>query len=232
MKDATLTRVLAARRARTPLAVATRVRDGTQGIATLKTADSGLPPPVVDDARRRLAADASGLVVAGGDTWFVHAHTPPYRMIVVGAVHIAQPLVTMAALAGFDPAVIDPRSTFATPERFPGITILHEWPDEALSALDPDPRTAVVTLTHDPKLDDAALAVALRGPAFFIGSLGSTRTHAARCRRLLRDGFSEAEIARIRGPVGLAIGARTPAEIAAAVLAQVISVRRDGSATH
>ncbi len=232
MKDATLARVLAACKARTPIAVVTRVGDGTQGLVTGEGADSCLPPPVAAAARRRLAADASATFDADGDTWFIHAHTPPYRMIVVGAVHIAQPLLTMAALAGFDPAVIDPRSTFATPERFPGVEILDQWPDEALSKLAPDSRTAVITLTHDPKLDDAALGVALRSPAFFIGSLGSTRTHAARCKRLLREGFSETEIRRIRGPVGLAIGARAPAEIAAAVLAQVISVRRNGAATH
>lgn len=231
MKDATLTQVLEARAARTPLAVVTRVSDGTQGVVTPDTADALLPPEAVADATRRLAADESGTVVAGGETWFVHAHTPPYRMVVVGAVHIAQPLVKMGVLAGFDTIVIDPRSAFATAERFPGVRVVDLWPDEAMSALGPDSRTAVITLTHDPKLDDAALSVALRSPAFFIGSLGSTRTHAARCKRLRREGFSDSEIARIHGPVGLAIGARAPAEIAAAILAQVVSVRRGGSVT-
>ena len=231
MKDATLAQVLEARAARTPLAVVTRVSDGTQGVVTLDTADPFLPPEAVADASRRLTADESGTVLAGGETWFVHAHTPPYRMVVVGAVHIAQPLVKMAVLAGFDTVVIDPRSAFATAERFPGVRVVDLWPDEAMSALGPDSRTAVITLTHDPKLDDAALGVALRSPAFYIGSLGSTRTHAARCKRLRREGFSDAEIARIRGPIGLAIGARAPAEIAAAILAQVVSVRRGGSAT-
>ena len=231
MKDATLTQVLEARAARTPLAVVTRVSDGAQGVVTPDTADALLPPEVVADATRRLAADESGTVVAGGETWFVHAHTPPYRMVVVGAVHIAQPLVKMGVLAGFDTIVIDPRSAFATAERFPGVRVDDLWPDEAMAALGPDSRTAVITLTHDPKLDDAALSVALRSPAFFIGSLGSTRTHAARCKRLRREGFSDFEIARIHGPVGLAIGARAPAEIAAAILAQVVSVRRGGSVT-
>ena len=231
MKDATLAQVLEARAARTPLAVVTRVSDGTQGVVTPDTADALLPPEAVADATRRLAADESGTVVAGGETWFVHAHTPPYRMVVVGAVHIAQPLVKMGVLAGFDTIVIDPRSAFATAERFPGVRVVDLWPDEAMSALGPDSRTAVITLTHDPKLDDAALSVALRSPAFFIGSLGSTRTHAARCKRLRREGFSDSEIARIHGPVGLAIGARAPAEIAAAILAQVVSVRRGGSVT-
>ena len=231
MKDATLTQVLEARAARMPLAVVTRVSDGAQGVVTPDTADALLPPEAVADATRRLAADESGTVVAGGETWFVHAHTPPYRMVVVGAVHIAQPLVKMGVLAGFDTIVIDPRSAFATAERFPGVRVVDLWPDEAMAALGPDSRTAVITLTHDPKLDDAALSVALRSPAFFIGSLGSTRTHAARCKRLRREGFSDSEIARIHGPVGLAIGARAPAEIAAAILAQVVSVRRGGSVT-
>lgn len=231
MRDATLAQVLEARAARTALAVVTRVSDGTQGVVTPDTADTFLPAEAVADATRRLATDESGTVVVGGETWFVHAHTPPYRMVVVGAVHIAQPLVKMGVLAGFDTVVIDPRSAFATAERFPGVRVVDLWPDEAMSALEPDSRTAVITLTHDPKLDDAALGVALRSPAFFIGSLGSTRTHAARCKRLRREGFSDSEIARIHGPVGLAIGARAPAEIAAAILAQVVSVRRDGSVT-
>ena len=231
MRDTTLTQVLEGRAARTPLAVVTRVSDGTQGVVTPDTADALLPPEAVAEAIRRLATDESGTVVAGGETWFIHAHTPPYRMVVVGAVHIAQPLVKMGALAGFDTIVIDPRSAFATAERFPGVQVVDRWPDEAMSALGPDSRTAVITLTHDPKLDDAALSVALRSPAFFIGSLGSTRTHAARCKRLRREGFSDSEIARIHGPVGLAIGARAPAEIAAAILAQVVSVRRGGSVT-
>lgn len=231
MRDATLAQVLEARAARTALAVVTRVSDGAQGVVTPDTADTFLPAEAIADATRRLATDESGTVVAGGETWFVHAHTPPYRMVVVGAVHIAQPLIKMSVLAGFDAVVIDPRSAFATAERFPGVQIVDLWPDEAMSALGPDSRTAVITLTHDPKLDDAALGVALRSPAFFIGSLGSTRTHAARCKRLRREGFSDSEIARIHGPVGLAIGARAPAEIAAAILAQVVSVRRGGSVT-
>lgn len=230
MKDATLARILEARAARTPLAVVTRVSDGAQGIVTFDGADPSLPEETVSDASRRLADDESGTVVADGETWFVHTHNPPYRMVVVGAVHIAQPLVKMAVLAGFDAIVIDPRSAFATAERFPGVEVVDLWPDEAMASLRPDSRTAVITLTHDPKLDDAALGVALRSPAFFIGSLGSTRTHAARCKRLHREGFSEAEIARIHGPVGLPIGARAPAEIAAAILAQVVGVRRGGAA--
>ncbi len=232
MKDATLTRILEARAARVPVAVITRVADGLQGLVSPDSVDAFLPLEAVADATRRLAGDESGTVEVGGETWFVHAHTPPYRMIVVGAVHIAQPLVQMAALAGFDTVIIDPRSAFATEMRFPGVRIVDSWPDEAMTSLEPDTRTAVVTLTHDPKLDDAALSVALRSPAFFIGSLGSTRTHAARCKRLQRAGFTDTDIERIRGPIGLAIGARAPAEIAAAILAQVVSIRRGGQITR
>ncbi len=229
MNDATLARVLEARAARLPLAVVTQVSDGTQGVVTFDGADSCLPPKAVSTARKFLVDDESGTVSIGGNDWFVHAHTPPYRVVVVGAVHISQPLVQMAALSGLDAIVIDPRSAFATEARFPGVKIVNSWPDEALAEIGPDSRTAVVTLTHDPKLDDAALGVALRSPAFYIGSLGSTRTHAARCKRLARAGFSDSEISRICGPVGLAIAARTPAEIATAILAQIVSVRRGGT---
>ena len=147
-------------------------------------------------------------------------------MIVIGAVHITQPLAQMATLAGYELTVIDPRGAFATAERFPGIDVSDEWPDEALERLALDARTAVVTLTHDPKLDDAALAVALKSPAFYIGSLGSKKTHGARLERLTEEGFDRTALARINGPVGLALGARSPAEIAVSILAQVIAARR------
>jgi len=139
----------------------------------------------------------------------------------VGAVHIAQPLARMAALAGYLVTVVDPRTAFASDERFPGIAISTDWPDEALTQLKPDRRTAVITLTHDPKLDDPALAVALKSNAFYVGSLGSKRTHAARLKRLAELGFGEADVARIHGPVGLDIGAISPAEIAVSILAQM-----------
>jgi xanthine dehydrogenase accessory factor len=152
---------------------------------------------------------------------FVVPYNPPLRLIVVGAVHIAQALAPMAASAGYAVTVVDPRSSFANPARFPGVTLVDEWPDDGLAALGIDTRTAVVTLTHDPKLDDPALQVALRSPAFYVGALGSTRTQAARRRRLLAGGLGEAEADRLRAPVGLPIGARTPAEIAVSVLAQI-----------
>ena len=145
-------------------------------------------------------------------------------MIVVGAVHIAQSLVPMATLSGYDVTIVDPRQAFATEARFPGVALQHDWPDDAMSALDPDRRTAVVTLTHDPKLDDPALTVALRSEAFYIGSLGSNRTHAKRLARLIEAGLTESELARIHAPVGLDIGAVSPAEIAVSIMAQITAV--------
>ncbi len=171
----------------------------------------------------RFRADRSGLEEDGT---FVAIHNPPLRMIVVGAVHIAQPLLVMARLAGYDPLLVDPREAFGAAERFPGETISHDWPDEALTAAGLDARTAVVTLTHDPKLDDPAIRAALGSEVFYLGCLGSTRTHAKRVARLKEAGFSDEQIARIHAPVGLDIGAATPAEIAVAILAQVTQVLR------
>ncbi len=173
----------------------------------------------------RFRADRSGLE---DDGRFVAIHNPPLRMIVVGAVHIAQPLVAMARLCGYDPTLIDPRDAFGAAPRFPGETVLSDWPDEAMTALAPDARTAVVTLTHDPKLDDPALVAALASPAFYIGCLGSSRTHAKRLDRMRAAGVAESSIARLHAPVGLAIGAKSPAEIAVSILAQVTQVLRQG----
>ncbi|MHA1109259.1 MAG: XdhC family protein, partial [Alphaproteobacteria bacterium] len=152
---------------------------------------------------------------------FLHVCNPSLRFIIVGAVHIAQPLARMAALADYDVTVVDPRGSFATDDRFPGVTLKSDWPDEAMTEICPDRRTAIVTLTHDPKLDDPALSVAIRSEAFYIGSLGSRKTHAARVGRLKEDGFTDDEIGRIHGPVGLDLGGRSPAEVAVSILAQV-----------
>lgn len=160
---------------------------------------------------------------------FVAIHNPPLRLIVVGAVHITQALLPMARIAGYDPVIIDPRETFGSGARFPGETILHDWPDEAVAQLGLDGRTALVLLTHDPKLDDPALMKALRSGCFYIGALGSTRTHAKRVMRLQEAGFSEAEIARIHGPIGLDLGASGPAEIAVSILSQMVQVLRKGA---
>jgi len=169
-------------------------------------------------AGQRFVADKSGVE---GD-WFVQVHNPPLRMAIIGAVHIAQPLVVMARLAGFDPVLIDPRAAFASDVRFPGETLVHDWPDEALAALGLDARSAVVTLSHDPKIDDPAILAALKTPVFYLGCLGSTRTHAKRVARLAAAGVAEADVERINAPVGADIGAQTPAEIAVSIMAEVI----------
>ncbi|MCC5968893.1 MAG: XdhC family protein [Pararhodobacter sp.] len=180
----------------------------------------GFPP-----LQWRFRADRSGMEEDGE---FVAVFNPPLRMLVVGAVHIAQALLPMARLAGYDPVLIDPREAFGSSERFPGETIVHDWPDEALQAQGLDTRTAVVTLTHDSKLDDPAIIAALGADVFYLGCLGSTRTHAKRLDRLREAGIAEADLARIHAPVGLDIGAKTPAEIAVAVLAQVTQALRKG----
>ena len=174
----------------------------------------------------RFRMDRSGFE-EDGET-FVAIHNPPLRLIIVGAVHIAQALVPMARIAGYDPLLIDPRESFASAERFPGETVLHEWPDEGVRAFGLDQRTALVLLTHDPKLDDPALEEALRSDVFYIGALGSTRTHAKRVERMKERGLSDEQIARIHGPIGLDIGAAGPSEIAVAILAQMTQVLRQG----
>lgn len=172
----------------------------------------------------RFRMDRSG-VSEDGRT-FVAIHNPPLRLILVGGVHIAQTLAAMAQATGFDPIVVDPRAAFGSPERFPQARVVNDWPDEALDDIGVDARCAVVLLTHDPKLDDPALHVALRTDAFYIGALGSKRTHATRVARLTEAGFSADQIGRIAGPVGLNIGAAGPAEIAVSILAQMIQTLR------
>jgi xanthine dehydrogenase accessory factor len=187
----------------------------------------GTLPDLADAGRAALRDDACGTIEHGGRALFVQPYSPPLRFIIVGAVHIAQPLAVMASAAGWEVVIVDPRGAWATEDRFPGVRIVADWPDVALSALAPDRRTAIVTLTHDPKLDDPALTVALRSPAFYVGSLGSRKTHGARLRRLADAGLDDVQLARIHAPIGLAIGARTPSEIAVAILAQVMQVLRE-----
>ncbi|MEO9575946.1 MAG: XdhC family protein [Tateyamaria sp.] len=173
----------------------------------------------------RFRNDRSGIDEDGRT--FVSIHNPPLRLAIVGAVHIAQALVPMARIAGYDPVIIDPRAAFGSAARFPGEMLIEDWPDEALAEVGLDTRTALVLLTHDPKLDDPALHIALGSDAFYIGALGSTRTHAKRVERLTEAGFAVEQIARIRGPVGLDIGAASPSEIAVSILAQMVqSLRR------
>lgn len=185
---------------------------------------SALPAEVADAAADAQRHDRSASVTIGEGRYFLHVYNPPRRLIVVGAVHITQPLAVIAGQAGYAVTVIDPRGAFATAERFPGVALNEEWPDEAMDALKPDNRTAVVTLTHDPKLDDPALHVALRSEAFYIGCLGSRKTHASRVERLLAEGFSADEIAKLHAPIGLHLGGRAPAEIAIAIMAQITQV--------
>ena len=161
-----------------------------------------------------------------GHETFYQPFNPPLRLVLVGAVHIAQPLSAMASLAGYEVTIVDPRESFAAADRFPEVRISTNWPDAALEANELNHRCAVVTLTHDPKLDDPALQVALRSDAFYIGCLGSKKTHASRLRRLTKAGHGDEALRRLHGPVGLPIGSRTPAEIAVSILAQVTETLR------
>ena len=208
-----------------PCATVTNLRTGQQILVQEGTqnGDLELEKAQFDAVFQRIKADKSG---QEGDL-FVRVYAPPPRMIVVGAVHIAQFLVPMASLAGFEVTVIDPREAFVRSSGdFSGAKSITAWPDEGMKIVSPDSRTAIVTLTHDPKLDDPALSAALRSPAFYIGALGSKKTHAKRQQRLARDGFADEDMARINGPVGLAINAQSPAEIAVSIMAQVVEKLR------
>ena len=229
MQHETLRAVLAARRAKRPVVLVSVLDSGAQRLFYLDAPDeSGLAPPVRAACIAALRADRSRtLPDEDGGSLFLQVFNPPLRMIIVGAVHITQALAPMAGLLGYDVTVVDPRRAFASDERFPGPGVDTDWPDDALRRLAPDRRTAVVTLTHDPKLDDPALEVALASEAFYIGSLGSRRTHAARLDRLRARGGNDSTLARIHAPVGLAIGARSPAEIAAAIAAEVTARLRE-----
>ena len=213
MPEAMLRAITAARAARQPLAY---------GVTPEGWARRLLRPAEAPD---RFRADRSGMTDSGE---FIALFNPPLRLAVIGAVHIAQALVPMAKLAGYDPVLIDPRDAFASAARFPGTRIVTDWPDEALQAEGLDARTAVVTLTHDSKLDDPAILAALGSDCFYLGCLGSTRTHAKRLERLRAAGVTDGALARIHAPVGLDIGAKTPAEIALSVLAQITQVLRHG----
>jgi xanthine dehydrogenase accessory factor len=226
MKRALLNGLLAKRAAKQPVALVTDLSDGGQSLVTAEEThgDIALPLSVVAAARGSMRSDRSGTVEADGARFFIRVYNPPLRMAMIGAVHIAQALAPMAALTGYEVTVIDPRRAFATETRFPGVRLVSDWPDEALGALRPDRRTAVVTLTHDPKLDDPALEVALRSEAFYIGALGSQRTQAKRLHRLQELGFTREQLGRIHGPIGLKLGGRAPAEIAIAILAEATHV--------
>jgi xanthine dehydrogenase accessory factor len=214
LPETMLAEVVAARATPRALAVATSPASWTRSLVA-----PGQDPAT--DARFK--SDRSGMEEDGR---FIAIHNPPLRLIVVGAVHIAQPLLQIARTCGYAPTLIDPRAAFGSADRFPGEVILDDWPDEALATLAPDARTAIVTLTHDPKLDDPAIRYALTSPAFYLGCLGSSRTHAKRVDRLVAAGFTPEQIAKIHAPVGLDLKAKTPAEIAISVMAQITSVLR------
>ncbi|MEC7463666.1 MAG: XdhC family protein [Pseudomonadota bacterium] len=226
MKQHTLSQLIKDQNEKKAVALATDIDIGLQ---TLVYDNTAIGPDENNEeiqqiARQAMRDDRCKIYEIGGRRIFIEVFNPSLRMLIVGAVHIAQPLSRMASVAGYDVTVIDPRASFATDERFPGITLNGEWPDDGMRDLDPDRRTAIVTLTHDPKLDDPGIEVALKSDAFYIGALGSRKTHAARVERLTATGFSETEIARIHAPVGLSIGSVSPAEIAISILAQVTDV--------
>ena len=179
-------------------------------------------------ARRYLTEQRSSAFETDGSRFIIRVYAPPSRLIVIGAVHIAQSLLPMAELAGFEVYLIDPRPAFGAAKRFPGINVIDEWPDQAVDALSADASTALVTLSHDPKIDDPALQVALASDAFYVGSLGSRKTHAGRLKRLSALGVDDDTLARIHAPVGLPLGGRAPAEVAVSILAQIIEVRYSG----
>jgi len=206
-----------------PVALVTGLESGDQRLVYSRNNNGldGISSDLIEAAKTALRDDRSRPIETDAGRYFIQVHNPPLRLFIVGAVHIAQPLVVMAEAAGYDVTLIDPREAFASADRFPGGHLVHDWPDAALAAHGLDSRTAVVTLTHDPKLDDPALDAALQSPVFYIGALGSKRTHAKRVARLTEAGFTEAQIARIDAPIGLDIGSRSPAEIAIAILAQL-----------
>ena len=220
-----LEELLTAERTGVPTALVTDMETGAQSLVS-KTGGQGdltLDSEVRTRVLQALDDDQSGVL---DGSLFVEVWNPKPRLLVVGAVHTAQELVPLARSAGYDVVVIDPRTAFSTSARFPDTTLRHDWPDEAVPALAPDRRTAILTLTHDPKIDDPALVAALRSEAFYIGALGSRRTHAKRIERLKEAGFDDVTLGRIRGPVGLAIGARTPVEIAISIMAEITAVLR------
>jgi len=227
MKAALVERLLAAKKARRAMALVTDLSSNVQGLfdPDARTDDLNLTSAQRAAVQATLDANQAAEVDVDGRRLFVQVRVPDPRIIIVGAVHITQALAPMAVLAGYDVVVIDPRRAFATAERFPGMDLRHDWPDEALDALRADARTAIVTLTHDPKIDDPALDRALKSPAFYIGALGSKKTHAGRLDRLGKAGFDAAALARIHGPAGLNIGGKSPAEIAISVLAELIAAR-------
>jgi xanthine dehydrogenase accessory factor len=207
------------------------VTDVASGKQRLVKADAVAADPLKPLLEKHLRSGKSGMEETPDGKVFLTAHVPPPRLVITGAVHISQALAPMAAMLGYDVVIVDPRSAFATPERFPGVRVIAQWPDDALPPLAIDRYTAFVALTHDPKIDDPALTYALARDCFYIGALGSKKTHGRRVERLKAQGLSDAAIARIHAPIGLAIGAVSPSEIAVAILAQITAeLRQSGKA--
>jgi xanthine dehydrogenase accessory factor len=226
MKADIFQQVMDARTQRKPVALVTALDTGAQRVVARDHAADDILAQVLDEAFR---FDRSGVHKVPEGEFFVHIHNPPLRLIVIGAVHIAQAVIPIAKATGYDVVVIDPRGAFATGARFPDIALHAEWPDEILPALGLDQRTAMLALTHDPKIDDPSLNLALKSKIFYIGALGSKKTQAARAQRLAAAGFSEADIARIHGPIGINIGAQGAPEIAIAIMAELTRALRLGN---
>jgi xanthine dehydrogenase accessory factor len=213
----------AALRERRAGVLATRLADGEQRFVLT---DAVAADPLAEALGAALRSGKSGLIERAGESWFLTVLAPPARLVMIGAVHISQALAPIAKIVGLDASIIDPRTAFATPERFPDAPVIAQWPDEALAASPLDRFTAICLLTHDPKIDDPALVRALKSDCFYIGALGSRKTHAKRIDRLRAVGFGEEALARIRAPIGLDIGAASPAEIAVAIVAEIIAALR------
>jgi xanthine dehydrogenase accessory factor len=227
LKSDTLAALNAARSDKARVCLVRYLQDGDEALIVEGRVVVGeVPEDVAEAAATALRRDQSMPADTSRGRAFLQVFNPPLRLLIIGAVHIAQALAPMAALAGYQVTVIDPRRAFATDSRFPDVAMTGDWPDDAMTALAPDRRTAVVALTHDPKLDDPGLEVALRSEAFYIAALGSRRTHAGRLERLRGLGLDEATLARIHGPAGIDIGAVSPAEIAISVLAELTRALR------
>ncbi|WP_019905618.1 XdhC family protein [Methylobacterium sp. 77] len=225
MKLDSLHALNAERAARRAAVLVTDLDDGSQRLVREIEISTD---PLADILSRRLASGKSGLVEAEGRQLFLNVQAPAVRLVLIGAVHISQALCPMAAALDLSVSVIDPRTAFATPERFPEVPLVPLWPDEALAGPLPplDRYCAVAALTHDPKIDDPGLIAALKAECFYVGALGSRKTHAARVGRLSQAGLSPEQIGRIAAPIGLDIGAVSPAEIAVSILAQIVSTLR------
>jgi xanthine dehydrogenase accessory factor len=213
------------RAARRATILVTDVGSGTQRL--VKAADVNRDA-LGEVLQQRLRSGKSGMVETAEGPAFLTVYVPPPRLLAIGAVHISQALAPMARMLGYDVTIVDPRTAFATPERFPDVPLIAEWPDVALPPLNVDRYTAFVALTHDPKIDDPALLHAFERDCFYIGALGSNKTHARRIERLKGQGVSEADLGRIHAPIGLAIGAVSPPEIAVSIMAEITAALRQG----